>query len=123
MLTLEIPVNVFILLAIVLVSAFAGLSFRKRQVSKCTLRIAELENEVINNHGEILELQKEYINLDLKYRSIKDPVIAMNKILKSESEEKLPDISLRKKLLNNINAPSASEVYQLSFNEPIAKKA
>ena len=63
MLTLELPLNVFVLLAIIFISAFVGFSLRKRQITKCNLRIAELENEMMDNHNEILELQKEYISL------------------------------------------------------------
>ena len=64
MITPEVTVNIFALLAISLLSVFLGLFVRKNLTKKSNLRISELENEMLNNHKEILELQKENIRLN-----------------------------------------------------------
>jgi len=97
MLTFEFSVNVLILLGIIAVSGFAGFSLRSRQLAKSKLKLAKAENEMISSHAEILELQKEYMTMELKLRGIKDPVIVMRNPLHNESNEKLPDGALRKR--------------------------
>ena len=85
MLTFEFSVNVLILLGIIAVSGFAGFSLRSRQLAKSKLKLAKAENEMISSHAEILELQKEYMTMELKLRGIKDPVIVMRNPLHNES--------------------------------------
>jgi hypothetical protein len=112
-----------ILSAIILVSAFAGFSFRKYQITRSRLRVSLLEREIINNHAEILELQKEFISMELKFRGIKDPVVVMKNIAKIESIEKIPDASTRRKLLNKETTPSRNEGYQMIYDNLLTKEA
>jgi hypothetical protein len=105
MLTIEFSINLLILGAIIITSALTGFSIRTRQLVKNRLRIVELEREMLNNYAEILDLQKDYINMESKLRDYHIPVIPIKTVLKeAQSEnEKIPDISLRKKLLSKEN--------------------
>jgi ABC-type siderophore export system fused ATPase/permease subunit len=100
--TIELSLNVFILGMIVVVAAFLGYSVRSRQLAKSRVRIADLEEEMLNNYAEILELQKDYLNMESKLRDFQIPVIPIKTVVKETQEEsqKFPDISLRKKLLD-----------------------
>src|SRR5580693_3073397 len=98
MLTFEFPVNALILLAVIAVSMFIGFSLRRIQIAKVHKKLVKAENEMISSHAEILEIQKEYISMELKLRGIKDPVVVVKNPAKEEADEKLPDVSLRKKL-------------------------
>jgi|SRR5580704_9421540 hypothetical protein len=123
MLTLEFSMNVFILFAVILSSLFIGFSLRSKQIRKNRSRVMQLENEMIHNHAEILELQKEYISMELKLRGIKDPLVVVKNPAKEEADEKLPDVSLRKKLLNKEAAPSRAEGYQMIYDSITNKEA
>jgi hypothetical protein len=105
MLTIEFSLNVLILGLIVGVSAIIGYCIRSRQTTKSRDRIAELEEEMLNNYAEILELQKDYLSMESKLRDFQIPVIPIKTIVKESQEEnqKFPDISLRKKLLGKEN--------------------
>jgi hypothetical protein len=105
MLTIEFSLNVLILGLIVVVSALVGYSIKSRQTSKTRGRIAELEEEMLNNYAEILELQKDYLSMESKLRDFQIPVIPIKTVVKESQEEnqKFPDISLRKKLLDKNN--------------------
>jgi hypothetical protein len=83
----------------------------------------QLETEMIHNHAEILELQKEYISMELKLRGVKDPLVVVKNSVNEEGEEKLPDVSLRKKLLNKEPAPSRAEGYQMIYESLANKEA
>lgn len=76
----------------------------------------QLETEMISNHAEILELQKEYITMELKLRGINDPVIQM----KPQFNDKLPDGSLRKKMLSKDLAPARNETYQMIYDNIVS---
>src|ERR1035437_3886098 len=105
MLTIEFSLNVLILGLIVVVSALTGYGVRARQIVRRRARIAELEEEMLNNYAEILELQKDYLSMESKLRDFQIPVIPIKTVVKETQEEsqKFPDISLRKKLLDKEN--------------------
>jgi hypothetical protein len=105
MLTIEFTLNVLMLGLIVLFSALVGYSIKSRQTAKSRGRIAELEEEMLNNYAEILELQKDYLNMESKLRDFQIPVIPIKTVVKENQDEsqKFPDISLRKKLLDKNN--------------------
>ena len=114
--------NILVLFALVMGSAFAGFSLRSKQLKKNRSRVMQLEKEMISNHAEILELQKEYITMELKFRGIKDPIVVMSNAQKTEGEEKLPDVTLRKKLLNKDHTPSRNEGYQMVYDSLLNKE-
>ena len=112
MLMFEITANAFVFAAISCAAAFIGFSLQTKKITKSRLRINLLEQEIMRSHAEILELQRDFVALELKVH-IKDPVSAMKKVLESESKEKLPDVSLRKKLLGKEKPSEKSEVLSL----------
>jgi len=122
MLMFEITANAFVLAAISFVAALIGFSLRTKKIAKSRLRIALLEREVMRSHAEILDLQRDFIALELKVH-IKDPVSAMKKVLEYESKEKLPDVSLRKKLLSKENSPEKGEILSLVYKNLQSKQA
>ncbi|HMH21663.1 MAG TPA: hypothetical protein VK563_07800 [Puia sp.] len=75
MFTSELFINVLVLTGIILLSMLAGFGLRSRQLGKKDARIRKLEQEMIETHAEILEAQKEYCELESKYRGPKIPVI------------------------------------------------
>jgi hypothetical protein len=116
MLTLEFSMNILILFAVIMSSLFIGFKFRSKQIAKNHSRVMQLESEMIHSHAEILELQKEYITMELKMRGIADPVIAMRNSPKIGGNEKSTDVSLRKKLLNKENSSLRNEGYQMIYD-------
>ena len=75
MLAIELSVPVLVL-ALVVACAFAlGFVFRSSQIKSCKKKILELEKEMLNNHAEILELQKERALLVKQFKESKIPVI------------------------------------------------
>ena len=116
MLTFEFSMNVILLFAIIVVAAYVGFRFRSGLIAKSRIQVASLEREMVNNHAEILELQKEYLVLQLKFDALANK--AASQPAKTEIiHEKLPDTSHRKKLRNkNIIDPTINEGYNLNYN-------
>ncbi|MBO9571143.1 MAG: hypothetical protein J7497_02890 [Chitinophagaceae bacterium] len=78
MLAIELSIPILVL-ALLLVCSFAvGFIFRSSQIRSCKKKILELEKEMLNNHAEILELQKERASLIRHMKESKIPVIPMN---------------------------------------------
>jgi hypothetical protein len=104
MLSLEFSMSFLMLSGIVGVSVFLGFILRSRQLGKSKMKLAKVENELISSHAEILELQKEYMALELKLRGVKDNVVLMrNTSLQADNTEKLPNVAIRKKMIGNEN--------------------
>lgn len=94
MLTIIIPVNVYILGGSLLAAAFIGFVFRSQQIKKLKKRVAELEKEVLSNHADILEFQKEKALLEQKLKdNPSSPVIPITSVstdeTKSDSRKKI----------------------------------
>ena len=123
MLTFEFSLNAIVLVGIIAASGFAGFTLRSRQLAKSRMKLAKAENEMISSHAEILELQKEYMTMELKLRGIKDPVIVMRSPSQTQSNEKMPDGALRKKLLTKDITPTRNEGYQLIYDNLLTKEA
>ena len=58
-----LSISILWLPVIVLVSGVVGFLFRSYQITKCKKRILSLENEMLNNHAEILKLQQELVTV------------------------------------------------------------
>lgn len=122
MLTLEFPVNALILLAISAISMLIGFSYGRAQVLKIRKKLLKTETEMINSHAEILEMQKEYINMEIKLRAVKDPVIVMASTNEAAVKEKMPDGSLRKKMLAKDFSPGSKESHSRIYDNRLNKK-
>ncbi|MGB8193899.1 MAG: hypothetical protein WCF67_18345 [Chitinophagaceae bacterium] len=80
------------------VCGIVGYAFRSIRINKLNRRVQELEREMLQNHAEILALQKENTDLLDKLNNPSVPVIPITGSAK-ENTENLPDVSARKKLL------------------------
>lgn len=79
----------------------AGYAFRSAIVKKLRSRVQELEAEMLQNHAEILALQKENTDLTDKLKNNPVPVIPITGTPKETPGENLPDVATRKKLLSS----------------------
>jgi hypothetical protein len=81
----------------------AGYAIRSVVLKKLRSRIQELEAEMLQNHAEILALQKENTELADKLRNNAVPVIPITGTPKENPGDNLPDAATRKKLLSTSN--------------------
>jgi hypothetical protein len=116
MVLLEITTNAFELAGIVFASAFVGFILRSNQIIRSRARIFLLEREIRINHEEILDLQRDFVSLELKKNVVKDPGVKMKNVLNADNYDKMPDTSLRKKLLVKENASEKSETLSIVYN-------
>ena len=84
---IELTLNVYVLFLIAAVSFLLGFWIRKKQIRPLKKKVYELEKEMLNNHAEILELQRTNALLEQNLQSSKIPVIPMNP-QKEESGDK-----------------------------------
>lgn len=94
-----LSVNIFIVAGIAIVSAFIGFVIRANKQAGLTKKITDLENEMLASHAEILQLQKERIDLLKSISQPSIPVIPISAGKEEKVTEKLPDVASRKKLL------------------------
>jgi hypothetical protein len=123
MFTSDVTANVYVFAAIVFASALAGFFLRTTQIARSRARIILLEQEIRDDHAEILELQRDFIALEIKMNVSKGPVIKMKNVLTVESDEKLPDVSLRKKLLAKESSQEKNETFSVVYNNLLGKEA
>ncbi|MBO9634777.1 MAG: hypothetical protein J7578_16815 [Chitinophagaceae bacterium] len=79
MMLITIPVNVFLLVGALVVAFLFGLMLRSRELAKSKRKVNSLETEMVSNHAEILNLQKENVELERKLKTLSIPVIPMTK--------------------------------------------
>jgi hypothetical protein len=120
MFTIDITTNVYLFAAIVVASSFIGFFIRTSQIARSRARVILLEQEIRDNHAEILELQRDFIALELKMNVAKGPVIKMKNIAR-ENNEKLLNVSLRKKLLTKENSQEKNETFSVVYNNLLGK--
>ena len=75
---IELTLNVYVLLLIAGISFLLGFWIRKKQIRPLKKKVYELEKEMLNNHAEILELQRNKTLLEQNLQSSKIPVIPLN---------------------------------------------
>ncbi|MDR3716329.1 MAG: hypothetical protein P4L51_26285 [Puia sp.] len=100
----EITLTPLIALGIVLFFGGIGFFLKKRQIAKDRKLFNQYDKEMVLNHADILELQKDYIILEMKMRELSIPVIPISTPVKEvtvqETDNTPVDTSARKKLLN-----------------------
>lgn len=82
-----------------LLFGIAGYLLRGTLLKKLVRRVHELESEMLQNHAEILSLQKENTELMNRLNNPAVPVIPITGSQKENTGENLPDGKTRKKLL------------------------
>ncbi len=88
MLAIQTTINVLWLGGMLVFAASAGFLLRSQQIRSLKRKVIELENEMLSNHAEILDLQRENAGLEQKMKQLHSPVINM----KTVREEKPADI-------------------------------
>ena len=100
MLAIELSVNVLWLPFIILFSALAGFTLRSRQIKRSKRRILTLEDEMLNNHAEILKLQEQLAELQNNLvTGNKSKVVSMKDPVQDEKKDN-PDLPERKRTIN-----------------------
>lgn len=95
MLAIVIPVNAYLFGGLILLSFLIGTILRRGQIKSLKKKVLELENEMLSNHADILELQKEKAGLEQQLKELHIPVIPITS--KDDSNiPKVQDISKRK---------------------------
>ena len=89
MFSIDLTLNVFILLAAFVGSGLVGYSLRSRQLRKKQFKIVELRKEMVDNHAHILELQKEYVDLQSKLKDSRPAIIQGTRVYEIHNEEVL----------------------------------
>ena len=93
MLLIKFTLDLSVLIGITGIAFLCGFLLRGAQLKKHKKRVGELESEMMANHAEILDLQKERLQLEEKLKGSSNiPVIPIN-----VKEEKLQDKSATKK--------------------------
>lgn len=107
MLAIQVNVNIFLIVGLVLIAAIIGFMIRSSQLISLNKKITELEKEMLASHAEILQLQRDKIEI---LKTVTEPSIPVISITsnKEEKPESLPDIAIRKKLLGT--SPAASSM-------------
>lgn len=107
----EVTLNIYLLAFIVMSSVLAGFSFRSKRLLKYREKIQKMEREILSHCEQILDLERENLNMECRMQDITSPVIAMKTPVIHEElriVKKVPNISLRKELLGKKNSQSAS---------------
>lgn len=78
MLAIELTLPILLIAGLLLCAFTAGFLLRSSQIKSCKRKVLGLEKEMLNNHAEILELQKERAMMLKQLKESKIPVIPMN---------------------------------------------
>jgi len=89
MFSIEFSVNILVLAMALLVAGFIGYALRSRQLRKKQFKIVELRKEMVDSHAYILQLQKEYVDLQSKFTDHKTPVLGIKNATKDHDNQNL----------------------------------
>lgn len=78
MLAIELTVNILLLVGMALLCFGVGFLSKQKQIKSLRRKILELETEMLSNHADILDLQKQKATLEQTIRQTKIPVIPIN---------------------------------------------
>ena len=87
MLAIQLTINALLFISIITIATFLGFIVRRKQIWSLRKQVIELENEMLSNHSEILDLQRENAVLEQQIKQMHIPVISM----KTSREDKLSD--------------------------------
>ena len=72
--TIQVSLSVAVLCGLFIGAFLFGFLLQRRQIAKQKMRVAKLSREMVENHAEILELQKEFVALEKGQNSSRTPV-------------------------------------------------
>ena len=93
--------NLILTVPVCIGCGIAGYAMRSVMIRKMRKRVQELEAEMLQNHAEILSLQKENTQLTDKLKNNPVPVIPITGNAKENPTENLPDVTARKKMFSS----------------------
>jgi hypothetical protein len=97
MLLIKLSLDVSLLVGIITIAFATGFLMRGSRLNKLKRRVSELETEMMSNHAEILELQRDRLMLEEKLKDSSNiPVIPIN-AKEEKKSDKLQDKSISKK--------------------------
>ena len=100
MFNIQITVSAILFGGLMLAAFVFGYLLRSTRMSSLNKKIHELQQEVLTNHADVLELQKDKTLLEQKLKEYSSsPVIPITASTEEKNAEKLQDVTLRKKLL------------------------
>jgi|ERR1700722_8738127 hypothetical protein len=73
----DITLNIYVFLLLLGLSLIVGLWARSSQLAKKHRQIVRLEQEIHEAYAETLESQKDFSDLEIKYKDLTNPVISM----------------------------------------------
>ena len=74
MIAMDITIRLITLLGLTCGSFCFGFLLQRKQIAKQKMRVAKLSKEMVDNHAEILELQKEFVALQKGEKASRTPV-------------------------------------------------
>lgn len=80
----EVSLNVLWLPLLALLSAIVGFLLRSSQLRKTRQKVVSLENEMLQNHAEILQLQKDIVRLQNNIGDSRTPVVSIKDVTAEE---------------------------------------
>jgi uncharacterized membrane protein YqhA len=96
MLLIILPVNIYLLGALLVITFLFGFLLRASQIKSLKKKVLELENEMLSNHADILDLQKEKSCIEQKLKEIHIPVIPITASKEEGNASKAQDATMRK---------------------------
>ena len=93
---IEITLNIFVLAGAIISATLIGFIPRTARIRKAQRTIDRLEKEMLNNHAEILSLQKE-LTLNAN-QSSRTPIVPIRENGTEPKKETSPDPLVRKKI-------------------------
>jgi hypothetical protein len=75
----DLSIDIYLIAVLMALAALAGFLLRSRQLGKKKRRIGELEREMNQAYAELLEIQKDYCELESKVKQVDSPVIPIMK--------------------------------------------
>jgi hypothetical protein len=95
MISFDLTINIFVLLAIIVGSLAAGMLGRGHQLARKNRQMAGLEMEMVQAHAELLETQREFCELEVKMKELQNrdpsiPVITMKQVSKETEAKREP---------------------------------
>jgi hypothetical protein len=87
MFAIEFTLSLFSLIVLTGSAIFIGYSFRSNKLKKRQMKISELRKEMVYNHAQILELEKENVLLEKEIRANKTPVLSLKIPVSDKREE------------------------------------
>lgn len=104
MLAITFSVSLFLLGGAAILSFFIGFMIRGGQLKKWKDKVIDLESEMLTNHADILQLQKEKALLEQSLKSLTIPVISMNSTKEEKKAGTTSEVVIRKQLLQQPSA-------------------